>query len=134
MFGFVQGMIPGHPLAGSGSARRASGPAVCLRPSDLRWPAGARLDKPVVWAVDFLDGDTSPGEPQLWLSRPRGKTASGRWPHQGTSEPNQRSVIGAGFDRHGMVMHGESLGELAVAGTDAEPKRESVRMIFLTTY
>jgi hypothetical protein len=38
----------------------------------------ARLDKPVVWAVDFLDGGTSPREPQMWLSRPRGKTASGR--------------------------------------------------------
>jgi hypothetical protein len=37
----------------------------------------ARLDKPVVWAVDFLGG-TTPREPHLWLSRPRGNTASGR--------------------------------------------------------
>jgi len=38
----------------------------------------ARLDKPVVWAVDFLVGRTTPREPQMWLGRPRGKTASGR--------------------------------------------------------
>ena len=38
----------------------------------------ARLDKPVVWAVDFLDGRTTPRDPQMWLSRPRGKTASER--------------------------------------------------------
>jgi hypothetical protein len=38
----------------------------------------ARLDKRVVWAVDFLVGRTTPREPQMWLGRPRGETASGR--------------------------------------------------------
>ena len=38
----------------------------------------ARLDKPVVWEVDFLAGRATPRDPQLWLSRPRGETAPGR--------------------------------------------------------
>ncbi len=38
----------------------------------------ARLDKRVVWAVDSLAGTTTLRDPQLWLNRPRGKTASGR--------------------------------------------------------
>jgi len=38
----------------------------------------ARLDKTVAWAVDVLAGWTTPRDPQMWLSRPRGKTASGR--------------------------------------------------------
>jgi hypothetical protein len=35
----------------------------------------ARLDKTVVWAVDVLAGRTTPRDPQMWLSRPRGTTA-----------------------------------------------------------
>jgi hypothetical protein len=37
----------------------------------------ARLDKSVVWTVDVLAG-TTPRDPQLWLGRPRERTASGR--------------------------------------------------------
>jgi hypothetical protein len=37
----------------------------------------ARLDKQVVWEVDALAG-TTPRDPQLWLGRPRERTASGR--------------------------------------------------------
>jgi hypothetical protein len=38
----------------------------------------ARLDKTVVWAVEFLVGSTTPLKPQMVLSRPFGTTASGR--------------------------------------------------------
>ena len=37
----------------------------------------ARLDKQVVWEVDSLGGTTM-RDPQLWLGRPRERTASGR--------------------------------------------------------
>jgi hypothetical protein len=37
----------------------------------------ARLDKQIVWEVDPLAGTTL-RDPQIWLARPRGTTASGR--------------------------------------------------------
>ena len=57
----------------------------------------ARLDKTVVWAVDVLAGTTTPRDPQIWLTRPRGTAASGVKPHQGGSEPNRRFSRRRGF-------------------------------------
>jgi hypothetical protein len=38
----------------------------------------ARLDKTVVWAVEFLEGKTTPLKPQMTVRHPLGTTASGR--------------------------------------------------------
>jgi hypothetical protein len=38
----------------------------------------ARLDKTLVWAVEFLEGKATPLKPQMTLRRPLGATASGR--------------------------------------------------------
>jgi hypothetical protein len=37
----------------------------------------ARLDRTIVWAVEFLEGRTTPLEPQMTLRRPLGTTTSG---------------------------------------------------------
>jgi hypothetical protein len=78
VFAFVQGTDPeailvlevvrqtGRPRWQYGFARATSG------------GLEARLDKTVVWAVDFLAGEATPLQPQMTLRRPLGSTASGR--------------------------------------------------------
>jgi hypothetical protein len=78
VFAFVQGTDPeailvleavrqnGHPRWQYGFARATSG------------GLEARLDKTVVWAVEFLAGEATPLQPQMTLRRPLGTAASGR--------------------------------------------------------
>jgi hypothetical protein len=78
VFAFVQGTDPeailvleavrqnGRPRWQYGFARATSG------------GLEARLDKTVVWAVEFLAGEATPLQPQMTLRRPLGTAASGR--------------------------------------------------------
>jgi hypothetical protein len=78
VFAFVQGTDPeailvleavrqnGRPRWQFGFARATSG------------GLEARLDKTVVWAVEFLAGEATPLQPQMTLRRPLGTATSGR--------------------------------------------------------
>jgi hypothetical protein len=77
VFGFVQGTDPEAVLLLE--AVRQSGRALWQYAFARATAAGleARLDKTVVWEVDFLEGRTTPREPLMTLRRPLETTASG---------------------------------------------------------
>ncbi len=78
VFGFVQGTDPEAILLLE-AVRQDGRPR--WQYAFARATAGgleARLDKMVVWSVEFLAGETAPLKPQTIISRPVGGTGSGQ--------------------------------------------------------